>query len=115
MKVAPWITFVLAAWLISSPFVIPYRHVYAALTNDVVAGLLVIVCSIVVAVTGSRIASWLLAILGLWVVAAPFLLGYYRNIPSTNSTMNEVLTGAVIFLTGAIHAVAARRWVETDF
>ncbi len=113
MDLAPWITFVIAAWLISSPFVIAYRHVYAALANDVIAGLLIILCSLVVAVTGSRAASWVLAFLGLWVVAAPFLLGYYRNIPSTNSTMNEVLTGAVIFLTAAIHAVAARHSMES--
>ncbi len=113
MKVAPWITFILGVWLILSPFAIPYQGPAAAFAEDLLLGALVIICSIALAI-GPRvhpIAAWALVVLGAWVAIAPFVLGYYRDITSSNAVANDMITGGVILLVAVIRVIATWRGV----
>ncbi len=113
MKVAPWITFILGAWLILAPFAVPYQGPPAAIAEDVILGALVIIFSLGLAV-GPRphpVAAWALVAFGIWIVIAPFVLGYYRMIVSSNAVANDMITGGVILLVAVIHLVATWRGV----
>lgn len=112
----PWITLVLAAWLIVSPFVIGYGHYApAAMANDVILGALVAAFSVGRIAVRSGIAAWAVIILSSWLIVAPLVLGYYRRIPATNGAFNDFLTGGLILLTMIIHVVATRHHVGTEF
>ena len=70
------INIVAGLWLIIAPFVLGYEGIQAALWNDVLVGI------IVAAFAVARVArplmnpslSWLNALLGLWLIVAPFVL-----------------------------------------
>ncbi len=110
MRVIAWTTLVLGAWLIISPFTIPYQGPRGAFAEDAVAGALIIVCSIVSIVGGSRYlaAVAVLAVLGVWTAIAPFVLGYYRTMTSSNAVANDIVVGSVVFLLALIRLVALR-------
>ncbi len=113
MKVAPWLTFVLGVWLILSPFTIPYRGPAAAFAEDLVLGALVILFSLGLAVGASPhpIAAWALVVFGIWIGIAPFVLGYYRDITSSNAVANDIITGGVILLIALVRVVVTWRGV----
>ena len=72
------INLVVGLWLIVAPFLLGYDEIQAALWNDILVGL------IVAAFAVARVArplmnpslSWINALLGLWLVVAPFVLAY---------------------------------------
>ncbi len=110
MRVIPWTTLVLGAWLIISPFTIPYQGPRGAYAEDAILGALIIICSLVSVVGGRRFpaAAGVLAALGVWTAIAPFILGYYRAIVSSNAVANDIVVGSLVFLLGLIRLVALR-------
>ena len=82
----------LGAWLITSPPTL--GHQSALMTwSDVVAGLLVMALGCVSLSWRLGIARWLLAAVGLWVMAAPLLFWT----PSAAAYLNGTLVGALVF------------------
>ncbi len=110
MRVIPWTTLVLGAWLIISPFTIPYEGPRGAYAEDAIAGVLIIVCSIASTVGGRRYLTPIrvLVALGVWAAIAPFVLGYYRSITSSNAVLNDIVVGSLVFLLAIIRLVALR-------
>jgi hypothetical protein len=78
VKTASGLNVVAGIGLILAPFVLGYTEIRNALWNDVIVGL------IVVAIATYRVAyplrnaelSWVNALLGLWLIVAPFILNY---------------------------------------
>jgi VIT1/CCC1 family predicted Fe2+/Mn2+ transporter len=68
----------LGAWLIVSPFVLPFHHLAAAVWNDVVAGILIgLVALIRASISRDEPGlGWCNTVLGTWVVVSPFVLGF---------------------------------------
>ncbi len=110
MRVIPWTTLVLGAWLILSPFTIPYEGPRAAYAEDMILGALIVLSSLVSAGGGARYqaALWLLAAFGVWVAIAPFVLGYYRRIVSSDAVANDMVVGSLVFLLAVIFLIAVR-------
>ena len=104
-----WSTLVFGAWLILSPFTIPYES-RAATAEDVIAGALIVGFSLVSAVDGTRLprAPWVVACLGAWVAVAPFVLGYYRNITTSDAVANDLVVGSIVVLLALIRIVSGR-------
>lgn len=94
-------------WLIAAPFIPGYSAVTAALWNDILIGLAV------AGLAWTRMAKpleregsgWTNAILGVWLLAAPFALGYTAT---TAAMSNDIVIGLVVVILGVWSAVASR-------
>ena len=83
-------------WLILAPFLLGYSGVSAALWNDIVLGVAVIVLSgIRTTEEGMKMswASWLSVAVGIWLVIAPFALGYSAN---SRALWNDIILGVIV-------------------
>jgi uncharacterized membrane protein YGL010W len=91
-----WVNGALGVWLVIAAFALPHAS-GAAITEDVVAGSLVALASVWAArayrPTVSLIASWTVALTGLWILCAPFVLGYERARPAV---IDEIVVGVAI-------------------
>ena len=116
------VNIVAGLWLIIAPFVLGYDEIRAALWNDVVIGI------IVAAFAVARVArplmnpslSWINAVLGLWLIVAPFVLGYGRVVEvealaaegavgaGQIAMWNDIIVGVIILVLGAWSALSAR-------
>jgi SPW repeat len=114
------INIVAGLWLIIAPFVLGYDEIQAALWNDVVVGI------IVAAFAVARVArplmnpslSWINAVLGLWLIVAPFVLAYGGQIEALaaegavggaqTAMWNDVIVGVIVLVLGAWSALSSR-------
>lgn len=93
-------------WLIAAPFVLNFEQNNAAQWNHVIVGI------VVAALAGVRASdpdhregiSWMNVALGVWMIAAPFVLDYAAV---EAAQTNSIVVGAVIL------ALAAFSWYET--
>ncbi|MFM2042851.1 MAG: hypothetical protein RLY86_1427 [Pseudomonadota bacterium] len=94
----------IGVWLILAPFILSYQDLQPALWNDIVVGIWLLVVGALRAVNTTRMEglSWANAGFGLWLVAAPFLLGY-----SDLSTGADVLTTADTAVTSGLNSIGA--------
>ena len=97
----------LGVWLIAAPFILAY-HATLPTFNDVVLGFGVGGFAIIrmAAPARFRAIAWTNLVLGAWIVAAPFVLGYLGNAPAFT---NDILTGLAVFGFGAWGALMGRR------
>jgi hypothetical protein len=97
MKWASWTNFVLGVWLIFAPFTLLYAKVQTAMYEDVLLGLVIGSLALSRAVGPETEAmtqvSWYVATAGLWVLIAPFVLGYAGT---TAAVFNDVSVGLVV-------------------
>jgi uncharacterized membrane protein len=106
MKKISWVNFVLGLWLIVAPFALLYRGISAALWDNVIVGI------IIAALAGWRalgkesvrmtMTSWVVALLGLWTLVAPFALHYAGN---ANAMWNNVIVGIVVVILATYRAL----------
>ncbi len=114
MKWATWITFILGLWLIVAPFALGYGTVAASSrAEDVIMGILIAAFSLwaSLAPTAPAGVSWLIFIFGIWVLIAPFVLGFSHA--SSAAVGNNVIIGIVTLILGLISAVGSRRHAPT--
>lgn len=91
-----------SGWLVAAPFVI--GSIGAPFWNDLLVGLL----AAVVRLLGWRENRpwWALLPFGIWLLAAPFLLGYTGL---TAALVNDLVTGFLLVLAAALRRRTARR------
>jgi hypothetical protein len=109
-------------WLIIAPFVLGYHQIQAALWNDALVGI------VVAALAVARLArplmnpslSWIDAVLGLWLILAPFVLGYGGAVEAEALAIegpvggvqaamwNDIIVGVIILVLGAWSALGTR-------
>ena len=104
MKWAAWVSFVCGLWLIGAPFVLRYSG-NGARTDDIVFGILIAVFAFRAA-TAERAAwaAWLVFLAAIWVILAPFVIGYSRS--AGRATNNDVITGMVVFVFALTRALS---------
>lgn len=97
VKTASGINLTLGAWLVIAPFLLGATA--PATWNDVLAGLAVL------ALAGTRIAkpaasttsiSWINLSIGVWLIIAPFVLGYSSQV----AIWNDVIVGVLLVMFG---------------
>lgn len=95
-------------WLLAAPFVLGYGGITAAVTNSIVVGLVVLSLAWYRTANPSRTmgASWTNALLGGWLIVAPFVLGYSAT---TAAVTNDIIIGLVVLSLGTASALAGRR------
>jgi hypothetical protein len=89
-----WVMLVLGAWLFVSPFFLQFSSFMGASAWDsYILGVAVAVVA-VVALTVPRLwEEWVNLVLGIWLIIAPFLLGFSGE---ASATWNHVVLGIVI-------------------
>ncbi|MFQ5830087.1 MAG: SPW repeat protein [Candidatus Methylomirabilia bacterium] len=107
MKWASWTNVVLGLWLIVAPFALAYSGVTTAVYEDVILGIVIAALALWQAVGAQTplmaSASWIVATGGLWVLVAPFLLGYSNT---TAAVYNDVIVGLVVLILGLWRALS---------
>ncbi len=94
VKVLSIISVILGAWLIIAPFVLTYPNT-VAVWNSIIVGAIVLVMAWIRAVNPESAPglSWINAILGVWLIVAPFVLRF----SSTMSTRwNDIVIGIAV-------------------
>jgi SPW repeat len=106
MKKISWVNFILGLRLIVAPSVLLYRGISAALWDNVIAGIIIALLAGWRALgkesVGMTMASWVVALLGLWTLSAPFVLRYAGN---TKALWNGVIVGIVVAILATYRAL----------
>lgn len=94
---ASWLSSVLmlgGVWLVLAPYLLNYATSNAS-TNDILTGIAIGVLAAVgaLATTRSRATSWLTLAAGVWLVVAPFGLGYTAE---QTPFWNDIIIGAAV-------------------
>ncbi len=98
----------LGIWLIIAPFVLNYARLEAAQTNDIIIGIIVAVIA-AIRTFGAFTQpgwSWVNVILGVWLIIAPFVLGYSG---AARPLWNDIILGVVIAILAWTSATSVRR------
>ena len=99
-----WINTAAGVWLILAGLVLPHR-VGTAVTDDIIAGSIVALASVWAArafrPTVSLVASWTVALAGLWILTAPFVLGFEGVRPAV---INDWIVGTTILTLAAVNS-----------
>lgn len=94
IRTASALDFAVGLWLIIAPFALNYSATSAASNNDLIIGLAVaIIAGVRLASTRSAWTSWVGVFLGVWLVVAPFVLGYSAV---TNALWNDMIAGIAV-------------------
>jgi SPW repeat-containing protein len=93
-----WASFALGLWLAVSPWLADYSQHEAATANAAFLGLaLALACHFEVS-SGELSAEWLNLVAGLWLMAAPFVLGFGSSLVAT---ANSIAVGTFIVVLAA--------------
>jgi hypothetical protein len=103
VRIPSVVTLVAGLWLVVAPFVLDYGDAVTWVDgywNDVLVGAAITVTSATRIVTPSYTAplSLATAALGVWLIVAPFALGYNATGESVAATANDIATGIVVLV-----------------
>jgi hypothetical protein len=98
-KILSWLVAIVGFWELIAAFVLGYSATSAALWNAVIIGLALIILGIWAAVAKEeatdKTLDWINVVLGIWLIIAPFLLGYTAV---TAAVWNDVIVGLVVIV-----------------
>jgi hypothetical protein len=96
-------------WLIVSPWALGEEPTFQRdVVSVIIAGMFIALLAAgnVWGAAGSRVLSWIIAALGAWVAAAPFLFGYASD---TRWTWSSVISGVIVCALGIVDATTRPR------
>ncbi len=106
-KPLSWLIAIVGAWELAAPFVLGATATTAFLADAIIIGVALVVLGVWAALTDLRgtlrTLDWLNALVGVWLVAAPFVLGYTGV---ASALWNDVLVGIAVAVLGGWAAVA---------
>ncbi len=110
MKALSWINFLLGLWLIAAGFVLsaPARPV---MVEEVVLGIIIACFALISAARPTPVASWLVAVAGLWTLIAPAAIDYGAL---ATSRANDIVVGVVVLVFGLANALYRQSPVRTQ-
>ncbi|HQO78577.1 MAG TPA: SPW repeat protein [Thermodesulfobacteriota bacterium] len=118
MRIAPipnrlnWLVVLLGLWQIMAPYFLDYSNVPYAMVNSLAVGVLFIVFAIWSIRTASLSTSSTLntinVILALWLIAAPYVLGYSEI---DRAATNNLVVGFAVIVIEALIRLLRRRQV----
>ncbi|MFA6427682.1 MAG: SPW repeat protein [Candidatus Magasanikbacteria bacterium] len=98
VKTTSGVDIVAGVWLILSPFILSFTEVTSALWNSIIFGIAVIALSALRETeegTKVRWPSWTNAVIGLWLVLSPFILGFTDN---RVAYINTLVLGIIVLI-----------------
>ncbi|HFB52206.1 MAG TPA: hypothetical protein ENJ48_00805 [Anaerolineae bacterium] len=106
-KTLSWIVALFGLWEVIAPFLLGYSAVGAALWDAIIIGVVLIVLAGWAALVNQegtiKSLNWINAVLGLWLIIAPFILAY----SGTAAAMwNDIIVGVVVAVLAAWAALS---------
>jgi len=96
-KALSWLVAIVGVWELVAAFVLGYSTTSAALWNAVIFGIALIILGIWAAVSSreetDKTLDWINLAVGIWLILAPFLLGYTAV---ATAVLNDVIVGLVV-------------------
>lgn len=89
-----WVNLLLGGWLFVSPWVLGYADLPAPAWNSWVLGVVVAAISVAALIQFAQWEEWVNAILGLWLLISPWVMGFAQDAPA--ALWNHVLLGIVV-------------------
>lgn len=86
------INFVLGVWLIISPYILSYATTQSRWEQTVAGVIIAVLAAVHYFIPEARWASWINALVALWLIIAPFATGYQ----GAEAYWNEIITGIVV-------------------
>lgn len=114
-RVASALNVIAGLWLIAAPWVLGYAAINTAMWNDLVVGILVTGLAAVrlFAPTRHSGVSWANVVLGVWLLAAPFVLAYGSELTGAGAAFwNDIIVGCAIILFGALSGDSTNNMVN---
>ena len=109
-KTLSWVIAVAGLWEIIAPFALGYSSTTGAMVDAIILGILLLALGIWAALVNSegtiKVLNWINAVLGLWLVIAPFALSYSGV---SGATVNDIIVGIVVIILGVWAAVVPGR------
>jgi hypothetical protein len=110
-KALSWLVALVGAWEVIAVAVLGYSASSAALWDAILVGAVLVVLGIWAALsnqTGTdRALDWINVVLGVWLIIAPFLLGYSAL---TAALWNDIIVGIVVVVLAGWAALAMGRY-----
>jgi SPW repeat len=110
MKALSWIVALAGLWEIVAPFILGFGTVATGVWNNVIVGIILIILGVWAAVarnvTTAKTLDWIAAVVGLWLIVSPFILG---TSVITAALWNDIVVGIIALVCGAWAALAAPR------
>ena len=100
-----WINLIFGAWLFFSPWLLKYVTLGAASWNSFVFGIAIVVFAVWALFAPKVWEEWTNLILGLWLIIAPWVLGFSAH---ALATWNLVVVGVVVAVLSLV-ALASQR------
>jgi hypothetical protein len=108
-----WASFALGLWLAVSPWVLDYSHVEAATANAAFLGLALALGSHFEVSFDEMQVEWFNLAAGLWLVLAPFLLGFSKHSEvSANSIAVGTMVAALASSALSLDKEVGKRWTR---
>ncbi len=106
-KILSWIIAVAGLWEIVAPFIFGMTATTAFLWDAIIVGLALVVFGVWAALSNQettvKYLNWINAVLGLWLIIAPFVLSYSS---AATAMWNDIVIGLVALVLGAWAALA---------
>ncbi len=106
-KAFGWLTAVAGLWEFIAPFVLGYSAVTAGMVDALILGGILLVLGVWTALSRSEVTiqslSWIDAVLGAWLILAPFAVAYSSNV---SALVNDIIVGAVVLVVEVWGALA---------
>lgn len=90
-----WANLALGAWLFAAPWVLGYEPVRSAAWNSWIFGVVVAAVSVSALILFAVWEEWLNAIIGLWLLVSPWVLGF-ASTDTAGALWNHVAVGLVV-------------------
>ena len=111
-KVLSWLVALVGLWEVIAAFVLRYAASSAALWNAIIIGVALIVLGVWAALSNQEMTDktldWINVVLGVWLIIAPFVLGYYSAIVA--AIWNDIIVGIVVTVLAVWAALAIGRY-----
>lgn len=89
-----WVNLVLGVWLFIAPMLGVGAATGVAAGNAYILGALVVIFSVWALARPEKWEEWVNLVLGVWIIIAPFILGFYSE--SVGAAWNHVIVGIII-------------------
>jgi hypothetical protein len=109
VTVASGLNLLAGLWLILSPWVSGYADNGGAVTNSIMVGIVIAILAAARQAGAATGWSWVNAILGAWMIAAPFVFDYSLDVAGA---WNSIIVGLIIVALGATSGLAGE---TTDY
>lgn len=96
MKLKHWqdlVNILLGVWVVSSPWVVGFQDIPAAMANAAGVGMALIATALGAIFMPRAWEEWTEGALGVWMIASPWLLGFSAH---SGALMSMLLTGAAV-------------------